>query len=201
MFGLNHDIPSPAEMHISKLEGGVINTDTCNAARRISLLLSESVEKAVKEKFVNNGGSSDMKPVTVLTQDCHHHMRNVWIGAVTKRLSTYLNEILTCDLNAIDFRYRVSTMFDAVLRAVDKEFSLPANYPKGHGSMFLHWLKSNHPGACWFLLRGHQGLDRTWPLKEQLPCIGIGGKPCSDNTDLEYDRSLTILFSDIMLNF
>jgi len=38
-------------------------------------------------------------------------------------------------------------MFDAVLRAVDKEFSLPANYPKGHGAMFCHWLKSNHPGA------------------------------------------------------
>ena len=38
-------------------------------------------------------------------------------------------------------------MFDSVLRAVDKEFSLPANYPKGHGDLFLHWLKLNHPGA------------------------------------------------------
>jgi hypothetical protein len=38
-------------------------------------------------------------------------------------------------------------MFDAVLCAVDKEFSLPANYPKGHGDMFLHWLRMNHPGA------------------------------------------------------
>lgn len=77
------------------------------------------------------------KPVTVLTQDSHHHMRNVWIGAVTKRLSTYLNEILTCDLNAVDVCYQVSTMFDAVLRAVDKELSLPANYPKGHVCMFF----------------------------------------------------------------
>ena len=34
-------------------------------------------------------------------------------------------------------------MFEAVLRAIDKEFSLPANYPKGHGDMFLHWLKQN----------------------------------------------------------
>ena len=60
-------------------------------------------------------------------------MRNVWIGAVTKRLSSYLNEILASDLEAIDFRYRVSTMFEAVLRAIDKEFSLSANYPKGNG--------------------------------------------------------------------
>ena len=52
MFGLDHDIPSPAEMHVSKLEGGVVNTNTCNAARRISLLLSESIENAVKEKLL-----------------------------------------------------------------------------------------------------------------------------------------------------
>ncbi len=173
MFGLNHDIPSPAEMHISKLEGGVINTDTCNAARRISLLLSESVEKAVKEKFVNNRGASEMKPVTMLPQDCHHHIRNVRIGAVTKRLSTYLNEILTCDLNAIDFRYRVSTMFDAVLRAVDKEFSLPANYPKGHGSMFLHWLKSNHPGALLV------PVERTSGSRQDLAAEGAAAVYCN----------------------
>lgn len=147
MFGSNHDIPSAAEMHISKLEGGVINTDTCNAARLTSKLLAEAIEQAVNEKFVSGGADAELKPVTVLRQDCHHHMRNVWIGAVTKRLSSYLNEVLACDLDAIDFRYRVSTMFDAVLRAVDKEFSLPANYSKGHGAMFLHWLKLNHPGA------------------------------------------------------
>ena len=58
-----------------------------------------------------------------------------------KKLSSYLNEVLECDLDAIDFQYRVSTMFDAALKAVDKEFSLLANYPKGHGAMFLHWLK------------------------------------------------------------
>jgi hypothetical protein len=38
-------------------------------------------------------------------------------------------------------------MFDAVLRAVDKEVSLPANYPKGHGDVFLHWLRVHNPGA------------------------------------------------------
>ena len=62
-------------------------------------------------------------------------------------MPSYLNEILASNLEAIDFRYRVSTMFEAVLRAIDKEFSLPANYPKGHGDMFLHWLKQNHSGA------------------------------------------------------
>ena len=38
-------------------------------------------------------------------------------------------------------------MMDAVLRAVDKEFSLLANDPKGHGQQFKHWLKLHHPGV------------------------------------------------------
>ena len=43
--------------------------------------------------------------------------------------------------------YRVNTKMDAILRAIDKEFSLPANYPKGHGDQFKHWLKDFHPEA------------------------------------------------------
>ena len=34
----------------------------------------------------------------------------------------------------------------ALIRAFDKEFSLAANYPKGHGEEFKEWIKSNHPG-------------------------------------------------------
>ena len=52
MFGSNHDIPSAAEMHISKLEGGVINTDTCNAAWLRSKLLTEALEEAINEKLL-----------------------------------------------------------------------------------------------------------------------------------------------------
>ncbi|KAL7503011.1 hypothetical protein ACHAXN_000861, partial [Cyclotella atomus] len=38
-------------------------------------------------------------------------------------------------------------MFDAILRALDKAVSLPANYPKGFGDQFKHWLLKYHPGA------------------------------------------------------
>ena len=34
----------------------------------------------------------------------------------------------------------------AVIRAVDKEFSLSANYPKGHGELFRTWMQENHAG-------------------------------------------------------
>ena len=144
-FGATHDIPSSKEMNLTKLEGAAVTSDTCNGARLTSELLSNEIEKAIKEKIAKEGLPE--RDVLVLQQDCHHHLRNVWIGAITKRLSSYLNEILAADLDAIDFRYRVSTMMDAVLRSVDKEFSLPANYPKGHGDQFQHWLKKNHPEA------------------------------------------------------
>ena len=147
MFDTNHDIPSANAIHLSKLRNGVVTTDTCNAARLLSSLIRDAVIEAVGEKLCNDGQDSEDEQIHVYTQDCHNHMRNVWIGAVTQRMSSYLNEVLANDLEAIDFRYRVSTMFEAVLRAIDKEFSLPANYPKGHGDMFLHWLKRNHPGA------------------------------------------------------
>ena len=59
----------------------------------------------------------------------------------------YLNNILALDLVNINFQYHVTTKMEAVLRAVDKEFSLPANYPKGHGDQFKYWLQEYHPGV------------------------------------------------------
>ena len=137
MFGASsHDIPPGESIHLSKLRDGVITTDTCNAARLLSSLVSEKVEEAVQLKLSEEGGDIANATINTYRQDCHNHLRNVWIGAVTRHLSTYLNEMLASDLSDMAFRHRVSTMFDAVLRAIDKEFSLPANYPKGHGDLF-----------------------------------------------------------------
>ena len=107
-------------------------SDTCNSARATSANVVDAIEAALKEKAELD--REDYEPFFVGI-DCHHHLRNVWIGALNKNLSKYLTNILQADLKAIDFCYCVSTMFDAVLRSVDKEFSLPANYPKGHGDM------------------------------------------------------------------
>jgi hypothetical protein len=63
------------------------------------------------------------------------------------RILQLLNNQLKNDLEEIDCRLRLSTSIDLVLRAVDKEFSLCANYPKGHGQLFCEWIKQNHPGS------------------------------------------------------
>jgi hypothetical protein len=42
---------------------------------------------------------------------------------------------------------QVAASISALIRAVDKEFSLSANYPKGHGELFLAWIKEYYPGV------------------------------------------------------
>jgi len=146
MFGPNHSIPSGSEIHLSKLEGGRITTDTCNSVQLLGRLVVDAVENAVIERQeiagINNNDCN-----TAMVMDCHHHMWNILIKACMIRLSMYLSKLMENNLSEIDWRLRVTTMFGAVLRAVDKEFSLPANYPTGHGDMVKHWLLKFHPGA------------------------------------------------------
>ena len=129
-FGPTHDIPFSEEMSLTKMKDNVVNSDTRNGARLTSAMLVDTIDNVLKEKAKDTGDKSDHK---VLCMDCHHHLYNVWIGALNKYLSKYLSKFLQEDLNAIDFRYRVSTMLNYVHRVVDKELSLSVNYPKGCG--------------------------------------------------------------------
>jgi hypothetical protein len=87
----------------------------------------------------------------------------------------YLNKILAADLDSIHFCY--------IFRDIDKEFSLPANYPKGHGEQFLHWLKRNHPGALLVLVARNAGSRQAlavegavavyWNCRQEFLCMFI----------------------------
>ena len=107
-------------------------------------MIAEAIEEAVREQADMEGVDASALTVRV---DCHHHLRNVWIKALNKHLSKYLNALMADDLNVIDYRYRFLTKFDVVLWAIDKEFSLPVNYAKGHGVIFKTLMDFNHPGA------------------------------------------------------
>jgi hypothetical protein len=72
------------------------------------------------------------------------------------------------DLGDIDHRLHFSTMFDAILWALDKAVSLPANYPKGFGDMFKHWLLKYHPGALLV------PVQRTAGSRQDLATEGAG---------------------------
>ena len=66
---------------------------------------------------------------------------------MTRALSSYLKDTLSSDLAVIDQHLRVTPNIEMVLRAVDKEFSLCANYPKGHGEIFRQWIECTYPGV------------------------------------------------------
>jgi hypothetical protein len=149
MFSTTHDIPCSSEIHLSKMEGGLVTTDTCNSARLLGKILVDAVEFHVNEKRELEGinGNDNDNDVVAMIQDCHNHMRNVWIKAVTVRLSIFLNKALALDLKEISPTLRVTTMMDGIIRATEKGFSLTANYPKGDGDRFKHWLPKYHPSA------------------------------------------------------
>ena len=62
--------------------------------------------------------------IMVFQTDCYH-LHNLRIGAMSKWLSKYLDDMLSCDLSSVDFCYRVLTNFYAVLCAMNKELHLP----------------------------------------------------------------------------
>ncbi len=124
-----HLIPTPDSISIDKLgNGGVVMTDTCNGAQKLRCILVDRID-----------GAQDL--------DCMNHLRNVWIGGMEKSLSKYLNQMLQSNLDEIDSTLRVTTSISAVIREIDKEFSLSANYPKGHGELFLEWIHEHYPGV------------------------------------------------------
>ena len=50
------------------------------------------------------------------------------------------------ELDYIDFRLRFSTIIESVIIAVDKDFSLCANHPKGCGELFRECIDTYLPG-------------------------------------------------------
>jgi len=73
--GFESLVPSSAGIDAKKLgNGAAISTDTCNTAQKTRRILTEEIS-----------GSYDY--------DCMHHLRNIWIGNMEKKLTKHLNAI------------------------------------------------------------------------------------------------------------
>ena len=140
-----------------------MSTDICNSSRKLSSMLVEDATKICEEKYLDKG--EDPANVLIMRTDCHNHLLNVCIGAITKRLSKYLDEILACYLEAIDSRYRLSTMMDSLLSSIDKYFSLPENYPKEYGDLCRHWMKNYHRGDLLVPVARTSGSRQDWAVE------------------------------------
>ena len=164
-----HDIPDLKEMNVGKLGGGAASTDTAPGARKQRRLLCEAIVKAAAEwHALNPVDDADDRRLHVLEIDCYNHLRNVWLGGMAKQLTARLKATLHEQLETIDRRLRVSTSMESVLRAMDKEFSLNANYAKGHGQLFNEWMQHTHPGEL--LLH----VERASGSRQDLAVEGAG---------------------------
>ena len=183
-----HDIPPPNQMNLYKLgAGGAVTSDTCNAARKTSRILKEKIEQAAIRM------SRPGDDVSVIQVSCWNHLRNIWLGGMTKALSLFLNESLSDDLQHIDHILRVSPKIEMVLRAVDKEFSLCANYPKGHGELFWKWIEEQYPGKLLF------HVERTAGSRQDLCVEGAGAVYWNRGYWLEFlDNQLRIPGGNIL---
>ena len=81
---------------------------------------------------------------------CNNHLRNVWFGEIEKSLTKELNKILQSSLDKIDSTLCVTLSTSAIIRAIDKELSLLANYPKVHGELFLEWTQEIYSDTLLF---------------------------------------------------
>ena len=129
-------LPMPDDVDLAKIHNnGCITTDTCNGAKRLQRIFVEYVKEIAPE------GSEGH----VRVMDCMQHVRNVIIKGAAKAVSSFLSTFLQDNLEEISSWLRVSPDLANVIYAYHKEFSLTANYPKGHGELFREWVKKNYP--------------------------------------------------------
>ena len=76
------------------------------------------------------------------------------------------------DLEKIPYIYRVSTSIDNLLHCIEKEVSKTANYAKGHGAFFEHYMKMFHPGVYHFpVARALGGLRKDIGVEGAVPVL------------------------------
>jgi hypothetical protein len=147
----SHKLPSPDQLDIQKLaNGGCIMTKTCNQAQKVRSDLSNLVP-----------GSIDF--------DSMNHLWNVWSGNTEKALTKELNILLQSGLDEIDPQLRVTSSMSTIIHIVNKEFSFSANYSKGHGKLFLEWIKEYHPGVLLLHLQCAAGSRQDLCMEGLMP--------------------------------
>ena len=159
-----NDTPYPSSMNIGNLGSGrALTSDTYNGAWKTRRLIVEKCHDSAEalHKYDSNN-------IRVLEVDYWNHLRNVWIGGIKKAMYNLIGKKLREELYEINSRLRSSTSIESVIRAINKEFSLCDNYPKGHGELFCEWIETYHPGA---LLRH---IDRASGYCQYLAVEGEG---------------------------
>ena len=120
--------------------------DTCANACKFRYLLAGHIRGVA----LNNDIPEDQ--IQIFQADCWQHLRNVRFGDIINQLSGMLSGVLESDLNDISPFLRVTIEVIALLRVLIKYFTETANYAKGHGSCFYHYMRTYYPKAYVYLV-------------------------------------------------
>lgn len=97
------DLPTKDRLCLTRLLGTYFSTDTCNAAlatqgQTETLVLAAAAEKGItdKEKLFMHFGN------------CHNHIRNIWVKALSNRMCVLLTQLLQHDLALIPPHLRIT---------------------------------------------------------------------------------------------
>ena len=104
-----------------------------------------------------------MTAITAHATHCWHHIRNIVLKAQSTAQSAHVKEALKEELETFAAYERMTTDFDAVLRADYKELHHGGRYHKGKGKEFAEAMRDAHPKAFMMLFEraegGRQDLD------------------------------------------
>ena len=161
-------VPPAGSIYLRKWKDGMSSTDTCGTTQRFHNLY--------KEKYGIYEGY------------CFNHIRDVWIGTVHKKITGHIHKMLEQSFKEFPSRARVSTNLKDVIFSVHKEFSLVANYAKGHGQIFRDWFIKNHAGEFLFTT------ERSDGSHQDIVAIGAIGIYYNRNVYLEFlDDRMTLM--------
>lgn len=105
--------PNPDNCSLHKLAGGgALMSDTCNAARKTKRLLRELIQKQAEAAHRRDIGDEAWEALSeeereeklrVHSLDCHHHLRNIWLGHMSRkqvcelvRLCAHVHPVRAC---------------------------------------------------------------------------------------------------------
>ena len=110
-------IPDPSSIDPIKMLRIQVMHDTCNTARKMGDVLSDTIINIAKER-----GITDANELVVLQGDCHNHMRCIIFNQVELAMGRKLEEHLREDLKLIPNNLRVSCRLGEVAIQCDKEY-------------------------------------------------------------------------------
>ena len=143
--------PNPERLRIGRLAGGgALIGDTCSTQQKVQRLLEEMIAKdAIEiigaEAWVAMGEKEQAHATRVHQLECWQHMRNIFLNAMSSAQAAHVEAELKPWLDTFSAWERMSTKFDALLRAAYREFHHGNRYYKSKGREFWVWLRETYP--------------------------------------------------------